>query len=162
VRGARVIAVLLLAGCAATPDRDPAIAESEAKAFVLRFEQAIDAHDWEALLGHFDPDAFVMYQEPGAPGPARLEPGHWIDSMAQVADTMDFHREKRIRSMEIQPDTGRVLVRSRIVETVDQPGARLEVTTDELMTIDRRDGALVILGLALWIDTARVEPLGNV
>ena len=54
-----------------------------------------------------------------------------------------------------------MLVRSRIVETVDQAQARLEVVTDELMTLDRRDGALAILGLALWIDSARVEPLDS-
>jgi hypothetical protein len=155
-------AALLLAGCAATPARDAAIAEAEASAFVLRFEQAIDEHDWDTLRATFDPDAFVMYQEAGQLAPAKLEPGQWIDSMAQVVDTMDFHREKQIRSLEIQPDTGRVLVRSRIVETVDQPEARLEVVTDELMTLDRRDGELRILGLALWIDTARLEPLDSV
>jgi hypothetical protein len=163
VRAALAIAAaLLLAGCAGTPDPGAAIAESEAEAFVLRFEGAIDARDWQALRGAFHPDAFVMVQELGLPAPAKLEPGRWIDSLARVADTMDFHREKRIQSMEVQPDTGRMHVRSRIVETVDQPEARLRVVTDELMTIDRRGGALVVLGLALWIDSTRLEPLDSV
>jgi len=163
VRAARLLPVaLLVAGCAGSPERDAAIEEAEVTAFVLRFEQAIDAHDWDALRGAFHPDAFVMYQEFGQEVPAKLAPGQWIDSLAQVADSMEIQRLKRIQSMELQADTGRVLVRSRIVERVDQPEARLEVVTDELMTIDRSDGALVILGLALWIDSARVEELDSV
>ena len=155
MRAAGVCALLVLA-CAGPPTREAALGPAQASAFVEAFERAIAARDWDAVRGAFLPNAFVLYQEATQDSPKRLPPEQWVGSLASLAGETDFTRRREVWSIE-RSEAGRIIVKSRLVETLLGEAGLLEVVSDEMMTVAQRDGATGILALALWIGSAHVE-----